>query len=313
VQTVVLATDLGEALRPLTDERTPTSFLSLGDRRPLMRQWVDRLSESCREENVWVIVASRFLERAEALLPEAVRVLSVEAETEVAALLSSELAKPEHERPEGSTVLLQPATQVIEDGEAYTRCASAAAECAASTGRPVALVADSDGTAGRPTGIHVWPTEALLRYVTDGLGLPAAEHEMETLPLENAGWIDLSDWEGIRRLLAYVEKPWGHERLWALNRHYAGKVLFIRAGESLSLQYHEVKDETIRITSGRMRFRVGPSADELETVVLEPGMSYAIPPRAVHQMEATEDCTVFEVSTPHLTDVVRIEDRYGRS
>ncbi|MCX6100157.1 MAG: cupin domain-containing protein [Candidatus Bipolaricaulota bacterium] len=122
----------------------------------------------------------------------------------------------------------------------------------------------------------------------------------------------MSDWDAVFGLLHHVAKPWGNEELWALNRHYAGKVLFVRAGEILSLQYHEKKDETIRILSGTLRLHVGPRADALEVVVLGPGCRYAIPPRRVHRMEAVTDCVMVEVSTPHLADVVRLEDRYGR-
>ena len=310
---VVLAADPGEALRPLTDEETPTAFLSLGDRRPLLQQWIEHLSATFTPEDVWAIVGSRFRERAEALLPVAVRVLPVTVKAEYATVLTAEIAKLGPVDGRQGTVLLQPAAQLVADWSAYSRCVSAGLDRARSTGQGVSVVVRSEGENGDATGIEAWPTGLLLRRLADGMVPPSHGSEMQTLRLDDAGWIDLSDWEGVGRLLAYVEKPWGHERLWALNRHYAGKVLFIRAGESLSLQYHEIKDETIHIASGRMRLRVGPSADELETVVLEAGMSYAIQPRRVHRMEALEDCTVFEVSTPHLADVVRLEDRYGRT
>lgn len=127
------------------------------------------------------------------------------------------------------------------------------------------------------------------------------------------GWNDVGGWEALKHVIARQEKPWGHEQLWALNQHYAGKFLHIRAGESLSLQYHEVKDETICVLEGKLRLRIGPSASELETRDLLPGDSCAIPPGIIHQMEALEDCIIAEVSTPHLTDVVRLQDRYGRS
>jgi mannose-6-phosphate isomerase-like protein (cupin superfamily) len=92
-----------------------------------------------------------------------------------------------------------------------------------------------------------------------------------------------------------------------------GKILHINAGESLSLQYHEVKDETIFLFTGAMRFWVGPSVDALEEVHLEAGEAFRIRPRTVHRMQAVTDCDVFEASTPHLDDVVRLEDRYGRT
>lgn len=110
-----------------------------------------------------------------------------------------------------------------------------------------------------------------------------------------------------------VEKPWGYELHWAKTPQYVGKLLFLRAGESLSLQYHRVKEETIFLESGRMTFQAGPSAESLTDYELGPGDSFHIPPKCVHRMIARTDCRVFEVSTPHLDDVVRLEDRYGRA
>ena len=92
------------------------------------------------------------------------------------------------------------------------------------------------------------------------------------------GWSDVGGWEALRQVLKRREKPWGHEELWALNEHYAGKYLHINAGESLSLQYHEVKDETICVLEGKLRLRIGPSVSELQDLVMSPGDSYAIPP-----------------------------------
>ena len=127
------------------------------------------------------------------------------------------------------------------------------------------------------------------------------------------GWSDVGGWEALRQVIARREKPWGFEQLWALNQHYAGKFLHIHAGESLSLQYHEVKDETIHVLKGKLRLRIGPLASELETRDLLAGDSCPIPPGTIHQMEALEQCVIAEVSTPHLSDVVRLEDRYGRT
>lgn len=110
-----------------------------------------------------------------------------------------------------------------------------------------------------------------------------------------------------------VEKPWGHELLWAETDQYVGKVLHVKAGEALSIQYHEVKDETIHLLSGRMRFFAGPSEDELEEIELEGGESFRVRPGTVHRMEAITDCDILEASTPHLDDVVRLSDRYGRA
>lgn len=110
-----------------------------------------------------------------------------------------------------------------------------------------------------------------------------------------------------------VDKPWGHERIWADTDAYVGKVLHIEAGEALSLQYHRVKDETIHVLTGRLRFQAGPSEDALEEMILEPGESFRITPGTVHRMVAVETCDILEASTPHLDDLVRLEDRYGRS
>jgi mannose-6-phosphate isomerase len=108
-----------------------------------------------------------------------------------------------------------------------------------------------------------------------------------------------------------VPKPWGHETIWAVTDQYVGKVLHIKAGQSLSLQYHNQKDETIHLLSGEMIYRVKIDG-ELQDVKLKAGESYRNQPGTVHQMEAVTDCDVLEASTPHLDDVVRLSDRYGR-
>ena len=110
-----------------------------------------------------------------------------------------------------------------------------------------------------------------------------------------------------------VDKPWGHELIFAETDAYVGKILHINVGEQLSLQYHEIKDETLYVASGRMELQVGEQGAALETVILDTGDSRRIPPGTVHRMRALETCDVFEVSTPHLDDVVRLEDRYGRT
>jgi mannose-6-phosphate isomerase-like protein (cupin superfamily) len=109
-----------------------------------------------------------------------------------------------------------------------------------------------------------------------------------------------------------IDKPWGHETIWADTDRYVGKILHIREGHALSLQYHEVKDETICVLKGEMRLVVGPSAEALEDVVMGPGEARRIRPGTIHRMVAVSDCDVLEASTPHLDDVVRLEDRYGR-
>lgn len=110
-----------------------------------------------------------------------------------------------------------------------------------------------------------------------------------------------------------VPKPWGHEMIWAVTGRYVGKLLHVRAGHSLSVQYHERKDETIHLLSGSMIYRVGDAeGSALRDVGLKPGESYRNLPGTVHQMEAVTDCDVLEASTPDLDDVVRLSDRYGR-
>ncbi len=105
-----------------------------------------------------------------------------------------------------------------------------------------------------------------------------------------------------------VEKPWGREIWYAHNDRYAGKVLEVERGHLLSLQKHRVKHETLYLQSGRMRFTLGEEVFEWT-----PGEVVVIPPETVHRMEALEESVILEVSSPELDDVVRLEDRYGRS
>jgi mannose-6-phosphate isomerase-like protein (cupin superfamily) len=110
-----------------------------------------------------------------------------------------------------------------------------------------------------------------------------------------------------------VEKPWGWELIWAEADQYVGKLLFVRAGEALSLQYHEVKDESWLVREGRARLEIGEvGAGDLETVDIEPDQAFHLRPHTVHRVTALEDTLIVEVSTPHLDDVVRLEDLYGR-
>ena len=109
-----------------------------------------------------------------------------------------------------------------------------------------------------------------------------------------------------------VEKPWGWELIWAETEQYVGKLLFIRAGEALSLQYHEVKDESWLVREGRARLELGELGGELEAVEIEPGDAFRYRPGTVHRVTAVEDTLVLEVSTPHLDEIVRLDDRYGR-
>jgi len=108
-----------------------------------------------------------------------------------------------------------------------------------------------------------------------------------------------------------IEKPWGYELIWAHTDRYVGKVLHVKKGESLSYQYHVVKDETIRLLSGVMNMDLETDGKR-SSISLNPGDCLHIVPGMKHRMIAVEDCDVLEVSTPELDDVVRLEDRYGR-
>ena len=109
-----------------------------------------------------------------------------------------------------------------------------------------------------------------------------------------------------------VEKPWGYELHWAKTDRYVGKVIHINKGHALSLQYHNIKDETIYLWSGKLLFEI-----EVDGVLtqreMQPGDAVHVTPKTVHRMTAIEDADVFEASTPELHDVVRLEDRYGRT
>ena len=110
-----------------------------------------------------------------------------------------------------------------------------------------------------------------------------------------------------------VEKPWGHETIWAETPLYVGKILHVNAGEALSLQYHEHKDETFFVFRGAIELQVEENGELIRTPLVE-GDSYHVSPPTRHRMIAgDEGCDLFEVSTPELHDVVRLEDRYGRA
>jgi mannose-6-phosphate isomerase len=108
-----------------------------------------------------------------------------------------------------------------------------------------------------------------------------------------------------------VEKPWGYELHWAKTERYVGKLIHVNAGHALSLQYHNLKDETIFLWTGRMLFEIKED-DRLVAREMVPGQAVHVTPKTVHRMTAITDCDIFEVSTPELHDVVRLEDRYGR-
>jgi mannose-6-phosphate isomerase-like protein (cupin superfamily) len=110
-----------------------------------------------------------------------------------------------------------------------------------------------------------------------------------------------------------VDKPWGHELIWSETDRYVGKVLFVKAGESLSLQFHRVKEESWLVQAGRAKLELGSAGDAvLAEEVVAPGATFHLRPGTVHRLTALEDTTIVEVSTPELDDVVRLEDRYGR-
>jgi mannose-6-phosphate isomerase-like protein (cupin superfamily) len=110
-----------------------------------------------------------------------------------------------------------------------------------------------------------------------------------------------------------VEKPWGYELIWAHTDHYVGKLLHVTAGHSLSLQFHEVKDEAWYVQAGRAKLELGAVGDAvLKEEVIVPGDAFHYTPGTVHRVTALEDTDILEVSTPHLDDVVRLEDAYGR-
>jgi mannose-6-phosphate isomerase len=111
-----------------------------------------------------------------------------------------------------------------------------------------------------------------------------------------------------------VEKPWGYELIWAKGDGYAGKVLFVRAGHALSLQFHREKDESWYVLDGRAELELGDAGQAvLQREIVAAGAAFHFPPGTVHRVRAVEDTRILEVSTPQLDDVVRLEDEYGRA
>ena len=109
-----------------------------------------------------------------------------------------------------------------------------------------------------------------------------------------------------------VEKPWGYEIIWAETDSYVGKVLHVDKGNRLSLQYHEIKEETLFVFKGKILFDTGADKDNLKQTEVGEGEAFHIPPKTIHRFTSLEDTDLFEVSTNHLMDVVRLEDDYGR-
>jgi mannose-6-phosphate isomerase len=120
------------------------------------------------------------------------------------------------------------------------------------------------------------------------------------------------DWRGSMSQVPYrVEKPWGYEIIWALTDRYVGKILHIEAGQLLSLQYHERKDESIYVLSGEIVLRLQQDETLIERR-LASGAAFHIHPLLIHQFEAVVTSDLLEASTPEIDDVIRLQDRYGR-
>ena len=128
--------------------------------------------------------------------------------------------------------------------------------------------------------------------------------------------VDSPNFEGLDRWAfapRRVEKPWGWELIWADTDLYVGKILFVRAGQSLSLQFHREKDESWYVLEGRAELQLGAAGQAVLTrEVVGAGAAFRFRPGTVHRIRAVEDTTILEVSTPQLDDVVRLEDEYGR-
>jgi quercetin dioxygenase-like cupin family protein len=110
-----------------------------------------------------------------------------------------------------------------------------------------------------------------------------------------------------------VEKPWGYELHWAVTDRYVGKVIHINRGEALSLQYHRLKDEFQYVVKGSVEVEIGDSDAQLTKHRMQAGDTLHITPGTRHRLTALEDSDIFEVSTPEMDDVIRLEDRYGRA
>ena len=108
-------------------------------------------------------------------------------------------------------------------------------------------------------------------------------------------------------------KPWGWELLYALTEDYAGKIIFIKKGHRLSLQYHRKKDESMHLISGSVLLETGESPSVLEQSTMNTGQSIHLSPGTLHRIKANEDSIILEVSTPELDDVTRLDDDYGRA
>jgi mannose-6-phosphate isomerase len=109
-----------------------------------------------------------------------------------------------------------------------------------------------------------------------------------------------------------TKKPWGKEELFALCGKYAGKIITVKKGCRLSLQFHKKKEETFYLSKGKLKITWGISLSKLKNKIIKTGQTFHIPPKTIHRTEALKDCVIIEVSTPELSDIVRIEDDYNR-
>lgn len=109
-----------------------------------------------------------------------------------------------------------------------------------------------------------------------------------------------------------ITKPWGYEKIWAQTPQYVGKILFIQEGRRLSYQFHKQKEETILLLEGLLQVEFEKDGKR-QTIQIKPGETFHNPPKQKHRFIAIQDCKIIEVSTPHLEDVVRLEDDFGRS
>lgn len=116
----------------------------------------------------------------------------------------------------------------------------------------------------------------------------------------------------MKKEVVKVEKPWGWEKWIEVNDSYVVKELFMKSGNSCSLQYHEKKHESFYVLKGKLKFYIGSNKDQLQEMFLNEGDYYTIEPFVVHRMEAVVDSLYLESSTNFLDDVVRIDDKYGR-
>lgn len=116
----------------------------------------------------------------------------------------------------------------------------------------------------------------------------------------------------VEKLPKKTEKPWGYELLFARTPKYAGKVMFIKKGHRSSLQYHKKKDETMYVFEGKVLLETERNGRMVQSQESK-GDCFRVSPPTKHRLTAIEDTLIFEVSTPELEDVVRVEDDYGRA